>query len=191
VSEQIPLIPPELTPTLGDGEWVVIADDEASPVRRVRAGQTEIELLNTLKGNKFPAAFFNTYTLLRGKGYDMDTALCGAWFALGPEKRPVGATTQAQFGAVLGIHRLRVLRTVRKLKPITRALRLEWWGERLVHLDEATFNAALSERGTASDRKLAYQVAAGAGADVRIEPTGEAATNDYAELLAALAAQEK
>ena len=41
VSEQIPLIPPELTPTLGDGEWVVIADDEASPVRRVGGGGTE------------------------------------------------------------------------------------------------------------------------------------------------------
>ncbi|MFM8333628.1 MAG: hypothetical protein ACKN9T_18270 [Candidatus Methylumidiphilus sp.] len=195
MSQQIPLIPIELAPTLGDGEWVLVDDategSAAQPVRKVRVSSSEVELLKTMKEHKFPVLFFNTYTMLRGKGYEMERALCGAWYVLGPAQRPVGAMTQAQFAAILGGHRIKVLRHIKGMKPLLMAVRLGWWRERLVHLDDATYHAAVSERGTAADRKLAYQVAAGAGADVRIEPTGEAASNDYAELLAAIAAQEK
>ena len=175
----------QLPLALGDGE-LVSHDDAGAVVTRLKLGRTETALIRKLadRDNKLPDMYWQIYAELRARGFEAEVCAVGAWFVLGPERRSAGMQTQAQFARILGVSRYTVLRHIPKIKGLVQGYRMSWWGERVVHLDEATYRAALSDRSTAADRKLAYQVAAGAGVEVKIEPTGETGSNDYAELLA-------
>lgn len=166
---------------LGDGTFVVGDDDTA---HEVHIDKGERAILAKLQDNRrISPRFWIVYQQLRSKGHAPEVSVIGAWYGMG-KHAPTGIGTQAQLAQVLGIHRVTVIRNLNKVRAFVLSLRGDWFAQRVMDVDEAAYEAAISVEGSARDRELFYRLAKGAGVDVKLESEGAGIASDWMKMLA-------
>lgn len=158
----------QLPLTFGEGEVYVTggsAEKESWKTRRMTrkemARLVDVDKVMRVEGDpRGNERFRQMLVALTGKGYELDEAIVGAWLALGHGGRGINSTSQ--LAKQMGISRKKLWEMKKRVAGEAAPLRAAFFNERLADVDAAVYKAAVSERGTASDRKLFYQIAGGA-----------------------------
>ena len=103
--------------------------------------------------------WYEGYWLLRARGVRFRYAALAVWLSLRSDDRGE-IQTRSDFANLMGVGRRTTYdwekrQPVRKWEEMLRLLRLR--GSRLAEVDEQTYQAAISEKGGSSDRRLYYQ----------------------------------